>query len=99
MKRVKHVLPAPRAGGEQVMMRYASRFAAALAVAAAVGACPADPEPGPPILHARFDPEAKVIPMPTDVLRDDAAGHLDIPIDDTNTDAEKELFEWMNTMD
>jgi len=61
--------------------------------------CGLDLDPRPAVIHARFDPDAKVIPMPTDVLRDDEAGHLDVPIDDTNTPAEVELFTWMNTMD
>jgi pimeloyl-ACP methyl ester carboxylesterase len=75
----------------------------AISVGAAVfgllAGCGLDLDPAPPIIHARFDPDAKVIPMPTDVLRDDVAGHLDIPIDDTLTPAEAELSGWMNTMD
>ncbi|HTJ44224.1 MAG TPA: hypothetical protein VL463_19100 [Kofleriaceae bacterium] len=51
------------------------------------------------MIHARFDPDAKVIPMPTDILRDAVAGHLNIPIDDTNTPAEKTLFGAMNQLD
>jgi hypothetical protein len=35
-------------------------------------------DPAPPIIHARFDPDAKVIPMPTDVLRDAATQRLDL---------------------
>ncbi len=62
-------------------------------------ACGLELDPRPSIIHARFDPDAKVIPMPTDVLRDAIAGRLDLPIDDTNTPAEVELFTWMNTMD
>jgi len=62
-------------------------------------ACGLELDPPSPIIHARFDPDAKVIPMPTDVLRDRVAGHLDLPIDDTTTPAERELFTWMNTMD
>ncbi len=64
-----------------------------------VGGCGLELDPPPPIIHARFDPDAKVIPMPTDVLRDDAAGRLDLPIDDTLSAAEVELYEWLNTMD
>jgi pimeloyl-ACP methyl ester carboxylesterase len=61
--------------------------------------CGLELDPPPPIIHARFDPDAKVIPMPTDVLRDEEAGRLDLPIDDTLTDAERELYGWLNTMD
>lgn len=43
-------------------------------------------DPAPKIIHARFDPDASVIPMPTDVLRDAAAGRLNLP-----NDTEKEL--------
>jgi pimeloyl-ACP methyl ester carboxylesterase len=65
----------------------------------ALSACGLELDPAPAIIHARFDPDAKVIPMPTDVLRDDEAGHLDLPIDDTLTPAELELYGWLNTMD
>jgi pimeloyl-ACP methyl ester carboxylesterase len=54
----------------------------------------------PPVIHARFDPDAKVIPMPTDILRDADQARLDIPLDDDDlTDAERELFTFMNTLD
>jgi hypothetical protein len=68
-------------------------------VAMLVAGCGLDLDPAPPIIHARFDPDAKAIPMPTDVLRDAAAGRLDLPIDDTLTPAEVELYGWLNTMD
>lgn len=57
--------------------------------------------PDPPVeaIHARFDPDAKVIPMPSDALRDDAAGRLAIPIDDTTSPAEAELYTYLNTLD
>ena len=61
--------------------------------------CGLELDPPPPVIHARFDPDAKVIPMPTDVLRDEDAGRLDLPIDDTLTGAELELYGWLNTMD
>ncbi|HEY8142812.1 MAG TPA: hypothetical protein VIG06_09075 [Kofleriaceae bacterium] len=51
------------------------------------------------VIHARFDPEAKVIPMPSDILRDEVAGTLDIPIDDDLTAAERYLYEHLNQMD
>ena len=57
-------------------------------------------DPAPPIIHARFDPDAKVIPMPTDVLRDDVAGRLDLPVDDDDlTPAEREFYGFLNTLD
>ena len=64
-----------------------------------LGGCGLELDPPPPVIHARFDPDAKVIPMPTDVLRDEVAGRLDLPIDDTLSAAEVELFTWMNTLD
>jgi pimeloyl-ACP methyl ester carboxylesterase len=67
-------------------------------VVAAVG-CSGGRDPAPPVIHARFDPEAKVIPMPTDVLRDDVLGLLDVPIDDDATPAEREFFEFLNGLD
>ncbi len=71
-------------------------FAAAWAC---LSACGLDLDPPAKVIHARFDPDAKVIPMPTDVLRDGVAGKLDIPIDDTLTPAEKSLYTVMNTQD
>jgi hypothetical protein len=51
------------------------------------------------VIHARFDPEAKVIPMPTDILRDEVAGTLDIPIEEDLTAAERYLYTQLNQMD
>lgn len=57
-------------------------------------------DPPKEIIHARFDPDAKVIPMPTDILRDAEAGRLDLPADDEDlTDAEREFYAYLNTMD
>jgi pimeloyl-ACP methyl ester carboxylesterase len=57
-------------------------------------------DPPSDVIHARFDPDAKVIPMPTDILRDADAGHLDLPVDDPDlTPAELEFYGWMNTRD
>jgi hypothetical protein len=59
-----------------------------------------DPEPPPNVIHARFDPDAKVIPMPSNALRDDALGLLDLPADDADlTPAERELYTYLNTLD
>ena len=70
------------------------------AIFAVATACTAsDLEPPPDVVRARFDPDAKVIPMPSDALRDDAAGRLDIPIDADTSPAEAELYGYLNTLD
>jgi dienelactone hydrolase len=60
--------------------------------------------PPPPLIHARFDPDDKVIPMPTDVLRDAEAGRLDLPNDDDEdladlSPAERDFYAYLETMD
>jgi len=66
----------------------------------AVCACSLDLEETPRVIHARFDPDEDVVPMPNDLLRDDDAGLLDIPLDDEDlTDAEIELYAHLNQMD
>jgi pimeloyl-ACP methyl ester carboxylesterase len=65
----------------------------------AVGCADLSIDPEPAVIIARFDPAEKVIPMPTDILRDDELGRLDIPIDDDTTAAEAELYEYLNTLD
>ena len=62
-------------------------------------ACGLDLDPPAQVIHARFDPDARVIPMPTDILRDQAAGHLDIPTDGDLTPAERDLYQALNQMD
>jgi len=65
-----------------------------------VCACSLDLEETPPVIHARFDPDEDVIPMPNDLLRDDDAAHLDIPVDDEDlTEAEIELYTNLNKLD
>jgi pimeloyl-ACP methyl ester carboxylesterase len=76
-----------------------SRAGLCVPVLFVLGGCGLELDPPPPVIHARFDPDAKVIPMPTDVLRDEVSGRLNLPIDDTLTDAERELYGWLNTMD
>lgn len=45
-----------------------------------LGGCTVDaPKGEPPVVQVRFDPESGTIPMPTDILRDADADHLDIP--------------------
>ena len=56
--------------------------------------------PTPRVIFAVFDPEAGDIPMPTDILRDESAGHLELPTDDEAlTAAEKELYSYLNTLE
>ncbi len=63
-------------------------------------ACVKPPSDPPPVIHARFDPTARVIPMPSDVLRDDEAGILDLDTTAGGLDpAERELYEFLNTRD
>ncbi len=61
-------------------------------------------DPEPKLVHARFDPDARVIPMPSDVLRDKAAGRLDLPNDTPAelaklTPAEQEFYAYLETLD
>ena len=63
-----------------------------------------DLDPQPALIHARFDPDARVIPMPTDVLRDAALGRLELPNDTAEekaklTAAEAEFFDYLETLD
>jgi hypothetical protein len=82
------------------MHRHALALVSCLFLFVGSAACTSfTPDEPPAVIHARFDPDAKVIPMPSDVLRDDAAGHLDVPIDDTLSPAEAELYGYLNTLD
>ncbi len=61
-------------------------------------------DPPATIIHARFDPDASVIPMPTDVLRDSIAGRLDLPNDTDKERAklnptEAEFYQYLETLD
>ena len=61
-------------------------------------------DPAPSLIHARFDPDARVIPMPSDVLRDAAANRLDMPNDTAKdraklTPAETEFYDYLETLD
>src|SRR5262249_39655364 len=56
------------------------------------------------LIHARFDPDARVIPMPSDVLRDKVANRLDMPNDTAQdlaklTPAEQEFYAYLETLD
>src|SRR5262245_9051100 len=73
-------------------------------VLAVVGCSDLPLDPNPNIIHARFDPDAGVIPMPSDVLRNAATRRLDLP-NDTDAqlakldDAEKEFYTYLETLD
>ena len=76
-----------------------------LALLLVVGCADLKLDDRPPIIHARFDPDAKSIPMPTDVLRDATCGKLDLP-NDTPEDlarssppAEPEFYAYLETLD
>lgn len=57
-------------------------------------------DPPPTVVMARFDPDAQVVPMPNDVLRDKQTGLLALPTDGaTLSDAEKEMRGWLNQLD
>src|SRR5512141_224692 len=61
-------------------------------------------DPSPKLVHARFDPDARVIPMPTDVLRDAQLDRLDLPNDTPEdiaklTPAEREFSDYLETLD
>ncbi len=78
----------------------------AIAVALLVAAGCADPhlDPRPAIIHARFDPDAKSIPMPNDAVRDPTRGVLDLPNDTPAelarlSDAEREFYTYLETLD
>jgi len=58
----------------------------------------------PVLIHARFDPDAKSIPMPNDAARDALAGKLDLPNDTEKerarlTEAEAEFYAYLETLD
>jgi hypothetical protein len=57
-----------------------------------------EPKPEPPVV-ARFDPEAGVIPVPSDVLLDHEAKHLDLPIEDDQTSAEVAFRQYLNGLE
>lgn len=58
----------------------------------------------PHVIHARFDPDARAIPMPNDAVRDAALGRLDLPNDTPEelarlTPAEREFYAYLETLD
>ncbi|MGZ3407426.1 MAG: hypothetical protein ACXVAN_13350, partial [Polyangia bacterium] len=56
-------------------------------------------DPPPLVVQARFDPDAQVVPMPNDILRDKQTGLLALPLDGNLSDAEKEMRGWLNQLD
>src|SRR3989304_3106614 len=89
----------PKLGGKR-MTKWGLLVVALAAASASASCTDLELDPPPKVIHARFDPDARVIPMPTDILRDAAAGRLEIPLDDPGlSDAERELYAWMNTLD
>ncbi len=78
------------------------RVAVATALCALVWAsgCSLGLDPPPSVVLARFDPDAQVVPMPNDVLRDKQTGLLALPTDGANlSDAEKQMRGWLNQLD
>jgi pimeloyl-ACP methyl ester carboxylesterase len=85
-------------------MGQRSRLGWLAAIASTLACSDVELDPPQPIIHARFDPDEKVIPMPTDVLRDDDLGRLDLPNDDDDerdglTSAELEFYSFLETLD
>lgn len=73
-------------------------------VVALAGCASPELDDRPALIHARFDPDAKSIPMPNDAVRDAVAGHLDLPNDTEKelarlTEAEKEFYTYLETLD
>src|SRR3954470_10345276 len=78
-----------------------SVIGAGLAVA---GCTSLELDPPGTVIHARFDPDASVIPMPTDVLRDAQARKLNLPNDTDKERAklnptESEFYQCLETLD
>lgn len=80
------------------------RLIATFGLVFAVGCTTLDLDPAPRVIHARFDPDASVIPMPTDVLRDAEAKRLNLPNDTAKERAklnpsEVEFYDYLETLD
>ncbi len=76
----------------------------AIALLVFAGCTTLELDPAPKIIHARFDPDASIIPMPTDVLRDATAGRLNLPNDTDKERAklnatEAEFYDYLETLD
>src|SRR5690606_11305797 len=66
-------------------------------VAACAAPLPRDAAEGE--VHVVYDPTAGALPMPNDLVRDDEAGHLALPIGEGLSAAEAELRAFLNTHD
>lgn len=85
-------------------MRHWPLLGSWIAVAIASGCASPDLDDRKPLIHARFDPDAKSIPMPNDAVRDASADRLDLPNDTEKelarlTEAEKEFYAYLETLD
>jgi dienelactone hydrolase len=61
-------------------------------------------DPRAEVIHARFDPDDRTIPMPNDALRDPEAGRLELPNDEPDelaklSPAELEFYDYLETLD
>src|SRR5205809_128808 len=85
-------------------MRHVATLGLAFASLIVSGCTNLGLDEAPKIIHARFDPDASVIPMPTDVLRDATANRLNLP-NDTDKEraklnpAETEFYNYLETLD
>ncbi|MCA9580477.1 MAG: hypothetical protein KC416_01705 [Myxococcales bacterium] len=80
-------------------MKFSPRPLAWLALLAVAG-CDLSLDQEAEVIHAKFDPEAGIVPMPTDILRDDDAGHLDFDETDPDaTEAERDFYGYLNGLD
>lgn len=59
-----------------------------------------DTTANPSVIHARFDPDARALPMPNNILRNAETGLLELPLDDeTLSPAAREFYGFLNTLD
>jgi len=84
--------------------RNASTRRGIIALAAAVTACTVDAPPAEqPVIHVRFDPDESAIPTPTDILRNEETGLLEIPAEPEDladkSAAEAEVIHALNRRD
>jgi hypothetical protein len=57
-------------------------------------------EAAPGVIHARFDPDEGVIPLPSDLVRDEETGRLDLDATrDSLSAAERDVYGFLNTLD
>lgn len=67
----------------------------------ALGACAVDvpQHPAPEVVRALWNPTVGTIPTPTNLVRNDTAGQLDLPLDPTLPAAELEFRAYLNSLD